>query len=236
MYSSFTKAHKNFFLLFSLFLIPLIPSSSWAISFSSFGIRINKDIKPLRDIRRTNIVTQSLDFSCGAAGLSTLLNYYLNDPVSEGEIINSLLQVVPLAKIKERRGFSLFDLKTYAKQKGYNVTGYKMDIDFLRHLHKPVLVPIKFRNYRHFVIVKAVMADRVFIADPAVGNVSMKINKFQDLWLDGIGLLVEKPHEDKNSDYALKIAEKDFVSVDYKLMRSIMTPDVISTTIHTGEF
>ena len=77
------------------------------------GLRLNKKVKPMNVLKRRNVFTQSLDFSCGAAGLSTLLNFYLNDPVSEKEIIDALLKIVPLQKVKARKGFSLFDLKKY---------------------------------------------------------------------------------------------------------------------------
>ena len=158
-----------------------------ATSFRVDGITLNKKVRSMKEIKSANIVTQSLDYSCGAAGLSTLLNYYLNDPISEKEIINTLLKSVSLTKVQQRKGFSLLDLKNYAESKGYKVTGYQMDFDFLQKLKKPTLVPIKFKNYRHFIIVKGVAGDRVFLADPAVGNVTMKINRFEKIWTAGIG-------------------------------------------------
>ena len=119
------------------------------------------------------------------------MHYYLSDPVSEKEIINTLLKTVNLEKVKQRKGFSLLDLKRFAEFKGYKAAGYKMDMEYLKGLGKPVLVPIKFKNYRHFVIVKAVVGDRVFLSDPAIGNMTMKIGRFQSIWTEGIGLLVE---------------------------------------------
>jgi len=200
------------------------------------GIRIHKNVKPLREIRRQHVVTQSLDFSCGAAGLSTILKYYLNDPTSELDIINSLLRQIPLEKIRERKGFSLLDLKTFAKSKGYKVTGYKMDIDFLKELARPVLVPIKFRNYRHFVIVKGILADRVFIADPAAGNMTVKVNKFKKMWTGGIGLVIERTDTSKIKNYALKLKTEDLLIADYRTMRRLLNPTLIRTVVFPGEF
>ncbi len=213
-----------------------LPAAASAASFQAGGVRMNKAVTPLKEIKHRNIVNQSLDFSCGPAGLSTLLNYFLNDRVTETDIINYLLQTTPLEKVKERRGFSLLDLKNFAKAKGYKVTGYKMDLDFLRKLGKPVLVPIKFKNYRHFVIVKGVMADRVFIADPAAGNLSLKADKFQNMWLDGIGLVIEKKGKKQQNDYALKVKKEDFVVADYKVMRRLIEPGRILPTVFTNEF
>jgi len=209
--------------------------NSFANSFIAGGVRLKKNVKPLREVKRQNVVTQSLDFSCGAAGLSTLLNYYLDDPVSEAEIINSLLNTVPLEKIKERKGFSLLDLKAFAESKGYKVTGYKMDIEFLREQKKPVLVPISFRKYHHFVIVKAVVADRVFIADPAAGNMTMKIDKFNQIWTNGIALLIEKEGEE-NRNYALKPEEQDVIIAHYDLMKRVIDQKMLRTNVFPGEF
>ncbi|MBZ0166558.1 MAG: peptidase C39, partial [Candidatus Omnitrophica bacterium] len=113
-----------------------------------------KKVKPLREIKQENIVHQSLDYTCGPAGLSTLLNYYLDDPISEKEIIEALHKHVPREKAIERGGFTLLDLKNFAQAKGYDVTGYRMDVEFLRNVKQPVLVRINFKNYSHFVIVK----------------------------------------------------------------------------------
>jgi len=222
--------------LLSLILIAL-SSDVYAAGFNFAGVRLNKKVKSMREIRQENVVIQSLDFSCGAAGLATLLNYYLKNPVDEADIINSLLELVPLEKVIARKGFSLLDLKTFAKSKGYQVTGYKMDIEFLKKLNKPVLVPVKFKNYRHFVIVKGVLADRVFIADPAAGNISMKIARFKTVWNNDIGLVIEKAHEkDEAQDYELKVKEEDFLVADYKNIRRLIDQNIIRTIIHTDEW
>jgi len=196
----------------------------------------NKKVRSMKEIRQQNVVTQSLDFSCGAAGLSTLLNFYLNDKITETQIISELLQMVPLAKVKERRGFSLFDLKSYAQAKGYKVTGLKMDFDYLRTIGKPVLVPIKFKNYRHFVVVKAVIGDRVFVADPAVGNMTIKDTKFKTMWTSGVAFLVEHPDGEIKDGYPMQVAREDARLQNYQALRSFMDPSRIRTTIFTNEW
>lgn len=207
-----------------------------AASFSAGGVRINKKVRSMKEIRQHNVVTQSLDFSCGAAGLSTIFNYYLGDPVTETQIISELLKTVPLAKVRERRGFSLYDLKTYAERKGYKVTGYKMDFDFLRNLGKPILVPIQFKNYRHFVIVKAVIGDRVFIADPAVGNMTMKDTKFKTMWTTGIGFLIEHPDVAISGSYPMQVAREDMRIFEYQSLKNFLDPSRIRTTLFINEW
>ncbi len=48
----------------------------------------------------------------------------------------------------------------------------------------PILVPINALGYNHFVVFRGVMGNRVLVADPAWGNRTMTIDKFQRLWID----------------------------------------------------
>ncbi len=189
------------------------------------------------DIKHEYIVPQSMDVSCGPAGLSTLLNFYLENPITEFEIIKKLLDQVPIEKVRERKGFTLLDLKNFAESKGYTVTGYKaMDVAFLKEIKRPVLVPINFKNFNHFVIVKGVIADRVFIADPTAGNLSMKISKFEKIWSHGIGLVIEKPKHGETSEYALQVKTEDLIISDYKRLRQLIDKSAIRTAIYTSEW
>jgi len=102
--------------LLYIFLLALAFNStnvrnSYSVTFRTGGIRLNKKVTSLKDLKRKNVTIQTLDYSCGAAGLSTLLKYHFRDPVSEKEIIDTLLKTVPLKKVLERKGFSLYDLK-----------------------------------------------------------------------------------------------------------------------------
>jgi len=48
----------------------------------------------------------------------------------------------------------------------------------------PIMVPINALGYNHFVVFRGVFGNRVLIADPAWGNRTMTIDKFQRMWLD----------------------------------------------------
>ena len=138
------------FLIVSTLLVAGFTPSAYATSFSAGGVRVFKNVKPMRDLKHQNIVTQSMDYTCGPAGLSTLLNYYLDNPISEKEIIEELHKHVPREKAIERGGFTLLDLKNFAQAKGYEVTGYRMDTEFLRSVKQPVLVRINMRQLQPF--------------------------------------------------------------------------------------
>ena len=225
---------KNFFITVCLLCALALPAN--AASFSVGGMGFNKKVRSLKEIRQENVVTQGWDYSCGAAGLATLFNYYLNDPIPEIEIINSLLNTIPLEKVMARQGFSLFDLKKFAQSRGYKVTGYRMDFEYLKSIGKPVLVPIKFKNYRHFVVVKGVFGDRVFIADPAVGNMTIKDEKFISMWTNGISFVVEHPDHEIKNDYALQIEHEDIRMADYRSLKRFVNPLQLRTTVFTNEW
>jgi uncharacterized protein len=48
----------------------------------------------------------------------------------------------------------------------------------------PIMVPINALGYNHFVVFRGVIGNRVLVADPAWGNRTMTVDKFQRMWLD----------------------------------------------------
>jgi uncharacterized protein len=145
-------------------------------------------VKSLLEMRRDNVVIQEWDLSCGAAALTTILNQQFGDPASEKEIAKALIarkEYIDNPKVVQvRQGFSLLDLKRVAESRGYVGTGYgKMGLDDLIE-RAPVLVPIMANGYNHFVIFRGRMNDRVLVADPAFGNYTMRINKFEHAWIE----------------------------------------------------
>ena len=81
-------------------------------------------------------------------------------------------------------GFSLLDLKRYVQAHGFKGEGLgQLDFNDLIE-NAPIMVPIDALGYNHFVIFRGVVGDRVLLADPAWGNRTMTINKFNRMWLD----------------------------------------------------
>ena len=86
--------------------------------------------------------------------------------------------------MKIRQGFSLLDLKRYVEGRGYEGIGYgQLGFEDLIDL-APVMVPVDFNGYNHFVIVRGAVGDRVVLADPAWGNRTMAVERFEDSWLE----------------------------------------------------
>lgn len=145
-------------------------------------------VRSLLEMRHHNVVIQEWDLSCGAAALTTVLNHQFGDPVSEKEIATALVNrkeyIDDPRLVQARQGFSLLDLKRVAESRGFVGTGYgKMTVDDLVE-RAPVLVPIVSNGYNHFVIFRGQMGNRVLVADPAFGNHTMRIDKFEHAWID----------------------------------------------------
>jgi hypothetical protein len=147
-----------------------------------------RPVKSLLEMRHENVVLQKWDLSCGAAALATLLNYQHGDKVSEREIAKGLISRDIYLKnpmlIQIRQGFSLLDLKRYVDARGYQGVGYGgLDLEELIK-RSPMIVPVNFHGYNHFVVFRGVQKNRVLLADPAWGNRTMTIDRFMDAWIE----------------------------------------------------
>ena len=152
-----------------------------------------RPVRSLLEMREERVVVQEWDLSCGAAALATLLNYQLGDSVSEKEIALGLIDREEYLKdpnfVRFRQGFSLLDLKRFVDGRGYKGVGLgKLVVDDLLTA-APVMVPVNFNGYNHFVIFRGMVntasgKSRVLLADPAYGNRTMPLHKFEAAWLE----------------------------------------------------
>lgn len=145
----------------------------------------------LKEIREAGVVIQKWDTSCAAAALATVFTYSFNDPASEREVAGGLLRQTEPLKVRHRGGFSMRDMKRYARERGYRATGFKgLSLADIRFFDAPI-VPIRTRGYNHYVVLKGLSLDgEVLLADPAFGNRAMSRKKFEAIWLDGIAFVM----------------------------------------------
>jgi predicted double-glycine peptidase len=145
-------------------------------------------VASLLELRHENVMIQKWDLSCGAAALGTLLRYAFEEPVTERQIAQGLINrqeyIDHPELIRIREGFSLLDLKRYVERHGYKGTGFGgLDLGDLKE-RAPIMVPVNNNGYNHFVVFRGVMGDRVLLADPAWGNRTVTTAKFERMWLD----------------------------------------------------
>ena len=206
------------------------------------GFLFEQEVKSLHEIQRRNIVMQERDYSCGAAALATLFNYYLQDPVQENEIIRTLLKINEekgtLEKVIARKGFSLLDLKQFADNRKFKALGYRLNFDDLVKLGVPAIVPIIPNGYKHFVVFRGAENGRVFLADPSIGNVTETIEQFKNDWFGftNVALVILPPGENNLKEHPLSISEMDQVFVEQEDVESILDRAEPFFRLAPGEF
>lgn len=180
--------------IITLILLSLITNSSDAgnVNFRVFssGIKINRTVKSKTEIRFENIVKQKYDVSCGSAALATIFNYYYDDEITEQKIIDTIKNFKNISTLENSSGFTLLDLKNAAELYNYNAYGLKGTLDQIKNINLPMIVLLNSPQGPHFVVIKNIRANQVDIADPALGNISLKTNKFKEQW-NNIVLAIE---------------------------------------------
>lgn len=170
------------------------------------------NVEPLVVQKYRNVVRQQYDYSCGSAALTTLLDFYLGRNFQERQVMEGLLRFGETDRIVERRGFSLLDMKRLVTALGHPSGGFKAEEKDLRELDHPAIAPIEYAGFKHFVVIRAVQGERVYIADPALGNISFTMSRFLEVWDNNV-LFIVFPNGHK-PDNALELREEDmrFVS------------------------
>jgi predicted double-glycine peptidase len=189
------------------------------------GLRIHKCVRTFKDLKDERAVRQKYDFSCGAAALTTLLRHYYKLNVSEESVVEFIIHKrgpeEAIRRYKEKKGFSLLDLKTAAASVGFKSVAYsEMTLADLVGLESPAIVPIRTRTYDHFVVFRGLREDRVFLMDPIIGNSTMKAGNFVDAWRNGVGMLLKSKKGLEPTNWQPEATAQGFVSED--MTRSLL--------------
>lgn len=174
-------------------------------------------VRPLSEFKYHNVVPQRYDYSCGSAALTTLMNHYLDVPISEAQAMEGMLQWGDKEQIIRRRGFSMLDMKRYVTALGYDSGGFRADVEALAGLEHPAIVPIHWGGFDHFVVLRRVAAGRVFLADPAMGNLSMSLERFREVWEPNVLFMVYPGRQPAVNGLAL--TEADLRIIDDTTLR-----------------
>jgi len=145
------------------------------------GFLARRRIESFREQRFQYVVPQRLDYSCGAAALATLFQFYYEDPVAEAEIVQAMLEGGDVDRIR-REGFSLLDMKRFAEGRGYQTQGFRIETEVLDRLAIPAIGLVNTGGYGHFVVIKGARDGDVYLADPALGQRKVSLEAFADEW------------------------------------------------------
>lgn len=185
----------------------------------SFQETVVENVEPLKSKQFRNVVRQTYDYSCGSAALTTILDYYLGRNFQERQVMEGLLQFGETERIIERRGFSFLDMKRLVTALGHPSGGFKAELSDLKELKHPAIAPIEYAGFKHFVVIKAVQNQRVFVADPALGNISFTLKRFSEIW-DNNTLFIVFPGEVKPVDQLQLTTEEMRVVADFSLTQN----------------
>lgn len=186
--------------------------------------------KPVEQFEFHNVVHQAYDYSCGSAALTTILNEYLGHSLGERQVMEGLLRFGETKKIVKRRGFSLLDMKRLATALGYKSGGFKATFKDLATLKNPAVVPIHYAGFKHFVVLKKFANGHVYIADPAIGNISFTQKRFSQVWTKNVLFIIfpkdeNKTQENSNlqlTDWDLRlISDSTFTHLAYEQFRPL---------------
>jgi len=162
------------------------------------------EVKPALLDQFQGIVRQAYDYSCGSAALTTLLNGYVGTQLDEQQVMSGLMKFGETDKIVERRSFSLLDMKRFVSALGLESGGYRGEFKDLVNQDQPAIVPISYAGFKHFVVYKGYKNGRVYVADPALGNISFEKRRFQDIWENNTLFLINVPEQYRKNFLALK--------------------------------
>lgn len=157
--------------------------------FMQGGGLFTKEIKSLKERRLRRVVPQTLDYSCGAAALATVMRYHFGHGLTETDAILGMFKHGEKEKIR-RRGFSMLDMKRFALQQGLKAKGYRVrDVDLLKQVNIPAITLIETNRYKHFVVIRYTDDQYVYLSDPSWGNRKMPLADFEKYWDQAILVL-----------------------------------------------
>jgi len=163
-------------------------------------VRLETRVKTFNYLKTERVILQSLDYSCGAAALATLLTYEIGFPVTEADVIAGMVATLDgsAQSNREKEGFSLLDMKNYLGRGGLRAQGFRVGPQALEQIRGAVIVFIKPRGYDHFAVFRGLRRGRVYLADPTRGNVRMSRDAFLRIWAGetgkGVVFAVENPN------------------------------------------
>lgn len=157
---------------------------------------VHEGVRSWTAMKFDNLVHQRTDFSCGAAVLATIFNYGFGHHTTEQQVLVNMLKVADPDIVRDK-GFSLLDMKNYAKAVGLVGEGFKVDYAAVGQLKVPAIALLNIRGYKHFVIVRKADAERVSIGDPALGNRVMSRPEFERAWNQVLFVIIGKGFDPK---------------------------------------
>jgi predicted double-glycine peptidase len=95
-------------------------------------------------------------------------------------------------------------MKRFVAALGLESGGYRGEFEDLVKQGQPAIVPISYAGFKHFVVYKAYKDGRVYVADPALGNISFDEQRFKQVWENNTLYLINVPEQYRKNFLALQ--------------------------------
>lgn len=148
-----------------------------------------------RQLRYSQIISQTTWYTCGPAALATLFTFYYGQPVSEAQITKFSVEDMVARGKDPQEGVTVLTLRNTSRANGIEAAGYRLTFEQLQDTLKsglPVLVNT-LRPQPHFAVVVAIEGNTVILADPSWGLKTQDKQWFLDAW-NGV-TLIPTPNE-----------------------------------------
>jgi predicted double-glycine peptidase len=159
----------------------------------------NFKILSMKELREVDMIRQTHEYSCGAAALATLMNMFGNK-ITEAEVLSSIFgDKLPLIIDKDGklklRALTLSDLEKSAHFFGFKVISVQVPnnrniINILQSLKPAITRMYLYKTYLHFVVLRDINNEWVYISDPAYGNFKIPFTQFLKAWDAGDRILL----------------------------------------------
>lgn len=111
---------------------------------------------------------------CGVACLLSIIRHYNGN--------NTYENIRYLTKC-DNNGIRALNLIEASKKLGFNAKGIKCNIEDINKIKLPNIAHCTInKNYNHYVVIKSIKNDTIFIFDPYKGNIKYKTNDFKLIW------------------------------------------------------
>ena len=112
-HSSLTSPKTLLLLVVLLTLVSSIPTAKAQSPVRDDDHKFQQYVWSYKELKRQNVVLQKHDFSCGAASLATVLQYFWGDYVTEAEILREMVTMMDVVELKDRieNGLTISDLR-----------------------------------------------------------------------------------------------------------------------------
>ncbi|WP_280636280.1 NosD domain-containing protein [Methanobrevibacter arboriphilus] len=138
--------------------------------FNITEVNFTNTTENLININSTGIVMSDYVYDCGPASLATVL---------KNLGINTTLEEIIELTGSDISGTSMYGLIQAAREKGLIVEGVNLSVDKLRQNN---IVFLMINGEGHFVVIKNITNNIVYLADSSLGNINMTMEKFLEFY------------------------------------------------------